>query len=141
MRDPESFWSKVMYAVIASGGKQYKVAEGDVIKLEKLDAEPSSTIEFDQVLLVADGDNIKVGDPYVKGVKVSGEVVEQARHKKIEIIKFKRRKQHMKKAGHRQHYTAVKINAIGGGKPAAKRKPAAKKAEEQPKETKQTGEK
>jgi len=101
-----------VYAIIATGGKQYRVQEGDQIKVEKLASSPGEKIEFKDVLLLADGDNVSIGTPLVEGGKVSGEVQEHARAKKIEIIKFKRRKNHMKHMGHRQHYTSVKITGI-----------------------------
>ena len=101
-----------MYAIIATGGKQYRVQKGDQIKVEKLAVDSGKKVIFDQVLLVADGDKVDIGTPYLKGRKVTGEVQEQARAKKIEIIKFKRRKHHMKRMGHRQHYTQVKITNI-----------------------------
>lgn len=102
-----------MYALIASGGKQYRISEGQKIKLEKLPADVGNTIEFDQVLLVADGDNIQIGAPFIKGMKVTGEVVSQGRGKKVHILKFRRRKHHMKQAGHRQSFTEIKITGIG----------------------------
>ncbi len=101
-----------MYAIIATGGKQYRVQQGDHIKIEKLAGDPGDKIEFDQVLLLADGEEVTIGTPYVEGSKVTAEVEEQARGKKIEIIKFKRRKHHMKRLGHRQYYTQVKITDI-----------------------------
>jgi large subunit ribosomal protein L21 len=101
-----------MYAIIKTGGKQYKVAEGDVIKVETLEAEEGKNVEFDQVLMVANGDAINVGVPVVSGAKVSAEVVSHGRHKKVEILKFKRRKHHMKHMGHRQNFTEVKITKI-----------------------------
>ncbi len=101
-----------MYAIIATGGKQYRVQQGDRIKVEKLAGNPGDKIEFDQVLLLADGEDVAIGTPYIDGGKVTGEVQEQARAKKIDIIKFKRRKHHMKHMGHRQHYTQVKITDI-----------------------------
>ena len=101
-----------MYAVITSGGKQFRVVEGQTLKLEKLAAEVGSTIHFDDVLMVANGDDIKVGLPFVKGVKVAASVIGQGRHKKIHILKFRRRKHHMKRQGHRQNYTEVKITQI-----------------------------
>ena len=103
-----------MYAVIKTGGKQYRVSEGDILKVEKLDAEQGSTVDFDQVLMVADGDDIKIGAPLVEGSKVSATIEEHGRGKKIEIIKFKRRKHHMKRMGHRQAYTKLKITGITG---------------------------
>lgn len=115
-----------MYAVIVTGGKQYKVAEGQVLKVEKLDLEPGKKVHFDQVYLVADGVDVHVGQPLLAGAEVVGEVVSNGRHKKVEIIKFRRRKHHMKRQGHRQDYTEVKISGINLKK-AAK---AAKKTEE-----------
>jgi large subunit ribosomal protein L21 len=101
-----------MYAVIVSGGKQYRVQEGQTVKLEKLQAELGSNVEFDRVLLVGAGDDIKVGAPVVDGAKVTAEVVEHGRGKKVSILKFKRRKHHMKRQGHRQWFTEVKITGI-----------------------------
>lgn len=100
-----------MYAVIETGGKQYRVTEGQQIKVEKLDLEPGKTIDFDKILLVGEGESVKVGAPYLAG-KVSGKVLEHGRHKKINIIKFKRRKQYLKRQGHRQNFTAVEITGI-----------------------------
>lgn len=101
-----------MYAVIATGGKQYKVTEGQVIKFESIETDAGQEVLFDQILLLADGDNITVGAPFLKNVKVKGEVVNHGRHDKIHIIKFRRRKHHMKRMGHRQNYTEVKITGI-----------------------------
>ncbi|PID66418.1 MAG: 50S ribosomal protein L21 [Gammaproteobacteria bacterium] len=101
-----------MYAVIKTGGKQYRVKEGQVIRVETLRAEEGDTVDFSEVLMLADGDDIKIGAPTVKGAKVSAKVLEHGRHKKIDIIKFKRRKHHMKRQGHRQNYTAVRIESI-----------------------------
>ncbi len=103
-----------MYAVIQSGGKQHRVKEGQTIKLEKLDVETGATVDFDKVLMVGSGEDIKVGAPYVDGAKVTAEVVAHGRHKKVQIIKFKRRKHHMKRMGHRQWFTEVKITGING---------------------------
>ncbi|WMS87560.1 50S ribosomal protein L21 [Pleionea litopenaei] len=103
-----------MYAVFQSGGKQHRVKEGQTIKLEKIEAETGATIDFDKVLMVGSGADVKVGAPYVDGAKVTAEVVSQGRHKKIKIIKFKRRKHHMKQMGHRQWFTEVKITGING---------------------------
>jgi large subunit ribosomal protein L21 len=102
-----------MYAIIASGGKQYKVTEGETVKLEKLDNE-SSAVEFDKVLLLKNGETTTIGTPYVPGAKVSGEIVEQGRGDKIRIVKFRRRKHYLKQTGHRQDFTAVKIIKING---------------------------
>lgn len=101
-----------MYAVIVSGGKQYRVQEGQTLKLEKLSAELGSNVEFDRVLLVGNGEDVKVGAPVVDGAKVTAEVVEHGRGKKVQILKFKRRKHHMKRQGHRQWFTQVKITGI-----------------------------
>jgi len=114
-----------MYAVIASGGKQYRVSEGQVLKLETLPGEVGARVEFDHVMLIADGADINVGAPFIAGAKVAGEVVEHGRGDKIRIIKFRRRKHHMKHMGHRQNYTAVKITEIGSS--GAPKKAAAKK--------------
>ncbi|WP_027857413.1 50S ribosomal protein L21 [Marinobacterium jannaschii] len=101
-----------MYAVIVSGGKQYRVKEGQTLKLEKLAVEAGSNVEFDRVLLVGNGDDVKVGLPTVDGAKVTAEVVTHGRGKKVNILKFKRRKHHMKRQGHRQWFTEVKITGI-----------------------------
>ena len=101
-----------MYAVIQSGGKQYRVKEGQVVRLEKLDIKIGDSIDFDKVLLVGEGADIAVGAPYLEKAKVSGEIVEQGRGKKIKIVKFKRRKHHRKQMGHRQWFTEVKITAV-----------------------------
>ena len=101
-----------MYAVIANGGKQYKVAEGQILKLEQINKDSGETIEFNEILLVADGDNITLGAPFVQNALVKAEIVEHGRNKKINIIKFRRRKHSMKRQGHRQNFTAVKIVGI-----------------------------
>jgi large subunit ribosomal protein L21 len=103
-----------MYAVVKTGGKQYRVAPGQVIQVEKIDAEVNSTIDLKDILMVTNGDNITVGAPYVQGAKVTATVLEQARHKKIKIVKFNRRKHHEKTTGHRQYYTALRITEITG---------------------------
>ncbi len=101
-----------MFAVIVSGGKQYRVQEGQTLKLEKLVAEQGAKVEFDRVLLISNGDNVTVGAPVVEGAKVSAEVVSHGRGDKVTIIKFRRRKHHMKRQGHRQWFTEVKITGI-----------------------------
>ncbi|MCK5479885.1 MAG: 50S ribosomal protein L21 [Gammaproteobacteria bacterium] len=103
-----------MYAVIKTGGKQYRVSEGDTLRVEKLDTSAGETIEFDQVLAIGEGADLKVGTPFVAGGKVTATVREQGRGKKVEIIKFRRRKHHMKRMGHRQDYTELEITAISG---------------------------
>lgn len=101
-----------MYAVIMSGGKQYRVVEGQTLKLESLPEEVGATVNFEKVLMVGEGDQVKLGKPYLESGKVSATVVSIGRHKKIEIIKFRRRKHSEKWQGHRQNYTEVKITAI-----------------------------
>jgi len=101
-----------MYAVIETGGKQYRVTEGQSIKVEKLDAEAGASIDLDKVLMVANGDDIKVGAPYLQGGKVTATVKSHGRGKKIRIIKFRRRKHYQKEQGHRQHYTELQITGI-----------------------------
>ena len=103
-----------MYAVIKSGGKQYRVAEGQTLKLEKLEVATGETSEFDEVLLVVNGETVNVGAPLVSGAKVTAEVISHGRAKKVNIIKFKRRKHHIKRQGHRQWFTEVKITGIAG---------------------------
>ena len=101
-----------MYAVIETGGKQYKVQQGDVLYIEKLNANEGDVVKFDRVLLVANGDDVKIGLPVVDGAKVTAEVVSHGRHDKVRIIKFRRRKHHMKRQGHRQWFTEIKITGI-----------------------------
>ncbi|NOX75517.1 MAG: 50S ribosomal protein L21 [Gammaproteobacteria bacterium] len=103
-----------MYAVIKTGGKQYKVTEGQTLKVEKIVAEEGASIDIDQVLMVVDGDKINVGSPLVEGGKVTATVKSHGRGKKIEIIKFRRRKHHRKQMGHRQSYTELQITGIQG---------------------------
>ena len=103
-----------MYAVIESGGKQVKVQEGDTVLLEKLAGDKGDKVTFDNVLLVANGENVSVGSPMVAGASVTGEIVEQGRDKKVIVYKFQRRKNFRKKQGHRQDYTAVKIASVSG---------------------------
>lgn len=101
-----------MYAVIVTGGKQYRVKEGQSIQVEKLDGEPGSSIKFENVLMGSKDEAAKVGTPYLKGWSVQAEVVSHGRHDKVKIIKFKRRKHHMKQMGHRQWFTELKITQI-----------------------------
>ena len=101
-----------MYAVIESGGKQHRVVEGETLKLEKIETATGESVEFDRVLMVGGGDDIKIGTPLVAGGKVTAEVVAHGRHKKITIIKFNRRKNYRKQTGHRQWFTEVKITGI-----------------------------
>ena len=126
-----------MYAVFRSGGKQYRAAKGDVLRVEKLDAEEGATVKFDEVLLVGEGSDIKVGHPILSGSTVSGKVVRQGKSKKVPVVKFKRRQNYLRQGSHRQFFTEVEITDISGGSAkkaapkkdaAADDKPAAKKA-------------
>jgi large subunit ribosomal protein L21 len=101
-----------MYAVIKSGGKQYKVKPGTVINVEKLNVQVGDRVEFDHVLMVADQDQTSIGEPYIEGKKVAGEVVAHKKGSKLRIIKFRRRKNSMTRQGHRQHMTSVKVTDI-----------------------------
>ena len=101
-----------MYAIVRTGGKQYQVTAGDRLKVEKLEGEVGATVELADVLLVVDGENVRIGRPLVEGAKVSATIVEQGRHKKIIVFKKKRRKGYQVKRGHRQLYTALNIDAI-----------------------------
>ena len=135
-----------MYAVFRSGGKQYRATKGDVLRLEKIEAEEGATIKFDEVLLVGEGSDIKVGSPLLAGSTVSAKVVRQGKSRKVPVVKFKRRQNYLRQGSHRQFFTEVEITSISGSsakkaapakdeaeaKPAAKKpaakKPAAKKA-------------
>ncbi len=104
-----------MYAVIQTGGKQYRVSEGDTLKVEKLVADEGASVELDKVLMVADGEQVKVGAPFLEGGKVTATVSGHGRAKKVTIIKFRRRKHYMKRQGHRQWFTELKITGISAG--------------------------
>ena len=101
-----------MYAVIASGGKQYKVETGEVLRLEKISGEVGDKISFDNVLMFSDGENVQVGQPALENVAVQGHIVEQDKAKKIIVFKYKRRKRYRRTQGHRQQFTAVQIDSI-----------------------------
>ena len=103
-----------MYAVLVTGGKQYRVAQGEKLRVEKLEAEAGNEITFDNILLLGDGEGITVGDA-LKGASVTAKVVAHGRADKVRIIKFRRRKHHMKRQGHRQYYTEIEITGIAGG--------------------------
>ena len=103
-----------MYASIETGGKQYKVSEGDFVFVEKLDAEAGETVTVDKVLVVADGEDVKVGAPYVDGASVTADVVKNGKDKKIIVYKYKPKKGYHKKQGHRQPYTKLEIKKING---------------------------
>ena len=128
-----------MYAVFRTGGKQYRAVKGDVLRLEKIEADEGTTIKFDEVLLVGEGSNIKIGSPLLSGITVSGKVLRQGKSRKVPVVKFKRRQNYLRQGSHRQFFTEVEITAIASGaakkaaakdtlaeKPAAP-KPAAKK--------------
>jgi len=103
-----------MYAIVKTGGKQYKVREGDTLQVEKLPGEVGNEISFDDVLMYSDGETVTVGQPKLDNVTVSGHIVEQGKDKKIIVFKYKRRKRYRRKQGHRQQYTAVRIDSIKG---------------------------
>lgn len=100
-----------MYAVLVTGGKQYRVAQGETLRVEKLEAEAGNSVTFDNILMLGDGDGVVLGDA-LKGASVTAKVVGHGRADKVRIIKFRRRKHHMKQQGHRQHYTEIEITGI-----------------------------
>jgi large subunit ribosomal protein L21 len=102
----------LMYAVIQTGGKQYRVEEGTTLKIEKLALGAGDSVEFDKVLMIQSGESANVGLPFINGAKVTATVLSQGRHKKVKILKFRRRKHHIKHMGHRQYYTEVRITGI-----------------------------
>ena len=104
-----------MYAVFVTGGRQFRAVPGEVIRVEKLEVEPGSTVTLDQVLMVGDGDKVTIGAPLVKGASVAATVRGHGRHDKVTIVKFRRRKHHRKQMGHRQHYTEIEITGISAG--------------------------
>jgi large subunit ribosomal protein L21 len=103
-----------MYAVINTGGKQYRVAPGDEVKFERLQGEVGDSVTFEQVLLTSDGEKVKVGHPYLDNSKVIGRITRQGKTRKIVVFKYKRRKGYRRKLGHRQHFTLVNIEGIEG---------------------------
>jgi len=125
-----------MYAVFRSGGKQYRAAKGDVLRLEKIDGDEGATVKFDEVLLVGEGSDIKVGSPTLSGSTVSAKVLQQGKSRKVSVVKFKRRKNYLRQGSHRQFFTEVEITGITGG---SAKKAAAPKAEaaEKPAEKKE----
>jgi large subunit ribosomal protein L21 len=145
-----------MYAVFRSGGKQYRASKGDVLRLEKLDADEGAKVEFDEVLLVGEGSDIQVGSPLLDGTSVSAKVLKQGKSKKVNVVKFRRRQNYLRQHTHRQYFTEVEITDISGGgkaapkkaaddgaenKPAAKKKAAAKKPAAKKKAAKKTAKK
>ena len=120
-----------MYAVIKTGGKQYRVSPGDMLKVESIDAEVGATIDFEEIMMIANGEDITVGAPTIASAKVAALVVAHGRAKKIEIVKFRRRKHHQKRTGHRQNFTQVQIQNINGeGAPERVATPKTAEAEE-----------
>ena len=122
-----------MYAVFRSGGKQYRASTGETLKLEKLDADEGAKVRFDEVLLVGEGNDIKVGSPLLSGTSVSATVIKQGKSKKVSVVKFRRRQNYLRQHTHRQFFTEVEITDISSGgkaapKKAAEDKPAVKKA-------------
>lgn len=101
-----------MYAIISSGGKQYKVQKGEILRVEKISGDIGAPVSFDKVLMFSDGENVNIGQPVLENVSVSGHIVEQDKAKKIIVFKYKRRKRYRRKQGHRQQYTAIKIDSI-----------------------------
>ena len=101
-----------MYAVFKTGGKQYRASTGDVIKVEKIDAQKGATVELDQVLMVGEGEDVKIGTPFLEGGKITATVLDQGRRDKIKVIKFKRRKNYRRQMGHRQYFTQIEITGI-----------------------------
>ena len=104
-----------MYAVVHTGGKQYRVQEGDILRIEKIEGRVGDPVSFDRVLMISDGENVNIGRPVLEETEVQGHIIEQAKSKKILVFKFKRRKNYRRKQGHRQQFTAVKIDRIGAG--------------------------
>ena len=101
-----------MYAIVDSGGKQYKVREGEILRVEKLTGEVGDSVSFDKILMFSDGDQVNIGTPLLEDVTVNGHIVEQGKAKKIIVFKYKRRKRYRRKQGHRQQFTAVKVDSI-----------------------------
>jgi len=101
-----------MYAIVNTGGKQYKIQQGDVLRVEKIPGEVGSPVSFDKVLMFSDGENVNIGRPVLDNVAVKGHIVDQGKGKKIIVFKYKRRKRYRRKLGHRQQYTEIKIDSI-----------------------------
>lgn len=116
-----------MYAVFRTGGKQYRASEGDRLRVEKLDADEGADISFDDVLLVGNGKDIKVGTPNVDGTSVTARVVRQGKSRKVPVVKFRRRQNYLRQGSHRQQFTEVEITSIGGSKKSSDDAPAAEK--------------
>ena len=121
-----------MYAVFRSGGKQYRASKGEILRLEKLDAEEGAKVKFDEVLLVGEGKDIKVGSPLLPGGSVSATVLKQGKSKKVSVVKFRRRQNYLRQHTHRQYFTEVEITDISGGGKAAARKTEKEPADDKP---------
>jgi len=121
-----------MYAVFRSGGKQYRASKGEVLRLEKLDADEGAKVSFDEVLLVGEGKDIKVGSPLLTGTSVSAKVLKQGKSKKVGVVKFRRRQNYLRQHSHRQYFTEVEITDISAGGKAAPAKAEEKAADEKP---------
>ena len=119
-----------MYAVVNTGGKQYKVQQGEVLRIEKIPGDVGSPVNFDRVLMFSDGENVSIGQPVLDNVAVEGHIVEQGKAKKILVFKYKRRKRYRRKQGHRQEFTAVQIDSINGAGLAAQEAVPAETASE-----------
>ena len=119
-----------MYAVVNTGGKQYKVQQGEVLRIEKIPGNVGSPVSFERVLMFSDGENVSIGQPVLDNVAVEGHIVEQGKAKKILVFKYKKRKRYRRKQGHRQEFTAVQIDSIRGAGPTAQEAaPSAKESE------------
>lgn len=130
-----------MYAVFRSGGKQYRAAKGDVLRLEKIEADEGADISFDEVLLVGEGSDVKVGSPLVEGTTVSGKVLRQGKSRKVNVVKFRRRQNYLRQGTHRQFFTEVEITDIGAGAPKKAAKAEKKADDEAPAAKKKTAKK
>ena len=125
-----------MYAVVNTGGKQYKVQQGEILRVEKIPGDVGSPVKFERILMFSDGENVSIGQPVLENVAVEGHIVEQGRAKKIIVFKYKKRKRYRRKAGHRQDFTAVQIDSIAAGgvkaKETAEKAPVPKAEAKQP---------
>ena len=117
-----------MYAVVNTGGKQYKVQQGEVLRIEKIPGEVGSPVTFDRVMMFSDGETVNIGQPVLDDVAVEGHIVAQGKAKKILVFKYKRRKRYRRKQGHRQEFTAVQIDSIQGAGSSAKASATSEKA-------------
>jgi large subunit ribosomal protein L21 len=129
-----------MYAVVKTGGKQYKIQEGEILRFEKIPGDVGSPVKFDQVLMFSDGENIQIGQPVLEDVAVEGHIIEQGKARKIIVFKYKKRKRYRRKLGHRQQFTAVQIDSIKARTARAGKKPESevkdKKSEASPEDSK-----